>query len=353
MNRRAVVAAVWALAAAGTAAGQDLAADVERLLAKHRLGAAAVGVCAIRVKTGEILFAQREAETFPLASVTKVFTAAAALEVLGEGHEFPTRVWIERGAPGEAALVMVGGGDPGLSGRDHDGNPTAVFERWAADLKAAGIRKITGIALDETRFGADHVSDQWPKDQLHKWYAAPCGALSLNDGCVDITVSAGKAGEPAGVSLSPATEFVTIINKCVTTTDRKAHMISIWRQPGKNTIVIDGKFWTGGARLVESVTIDDPALYCATVFRETLARKGLETAGAGFHRLASPYPPPFEAGEPLITATGMKEALRVMLRRSQNFYAEQLLRAAGPAGGTFAEAAAAGKAALAPLGVAV
>lgn len=352
---RATWSALPALfAAAAAAVAGDLDAEVERLAAKHGLEAA--GVCAVRVGDGARLIERRAEEAFPLASVTKLYTAAAALEVLGPEHAFATRAWIRPCRCGgadrdHARLVVAGEGEPGISGRDHAGNPCAVFERWAALLKAAGYAKVCRIALDETRFDSVHVAPGWPKDQLAQWYSAPCGALSLNDGCIDVTVAPGEEGRPAKISLSPATAFVTIDNRCTTTANKAEHVVSFTRKPGANRIVVGGRFYAKAAPWTESVTIEDPAMYFGTVLRETLDRCGVEAGEAALERLAAPFEPPEELGPPLVSHTTLRAALGVMLRRSQNFYAEQTLRALGPRGGTFEECAAAGRRALEPLGV--
>ncbi len=346
---RRAAAAVF-LAFAVRASGGELDAEFARLAQKQ--GVAAAGMDARPVDGGAALGGQRADETFPLASVTKIFTACAALEILGPDHEFVTRLWVLRGADGEAALVAVGGGDPSISGRDSGGNPCAVFERWADALREAGIRKITRIDLDETRFGPDHIGEAWPRDQLNEWYCAPAGALALNDDCVDITVTPGKApGEPAVVRVSPDTAYVKIDNKCTSTADKSQHSVVFWRKPGSNTISVTGKFLTGAAALTESVTIHDPARFFGAVLKETLVRSRLDAADAPVAVLKAPFAPGFGDGQPLVHATPMRDALRVMLQRSQNFYAEQMLRAAAPPGASVADCIAAGRKALATLGI--
>ncbi|MCC6739367.1 MAG: D-alanyl-D-alanine carboxypeptidase/D-alanyl-D-alanine-endopeptidase [Planctomycetia bacterium] len=350
MRRLGTPLLVLALAAA--AAAGELDAEFTRLAQKQ--GVAAAGMDARRVDGGDALGAQRGDETFPLASVTKLFTACAALEALGPDRELATRLWVLRGADGEAALVAVGGGDPGISGRDHGGNPCAVFERWADALREAGIRRITRIDLDDSRFGPDRLGATWPADQLHKWYCAPAGALTLNDNCVDVTVTPGKApGDPAVVRVSPDTAFVKIDNRCTTTSERGQHSVVLWRNASSRTISVSGKFLAGAAAVEESVTIDDPTLFFGTVLRETLARKGLDAASAPVAALKAPFAPRAGDGQPLLHATRVRDALPVMLQRSQNLYAELLFRACSPRGASAAQCAEAGKRALAPLGIAL
>jgi serine-type D-Ala-D-Ala carboxypeptidase/endopeptidase (penicillin-binding protein 4) len=348
MKRFAAAAALLAFAL--RAAGGDLDAEISRLAQKQ--GVAAAGVEARPVDGAASLGSQRPDETFPLASVTKLFTACAALESLGPDFELVTRLWVLRGAEGEAALVAVGGGDPSISGRDFAGNPCAVFERWADALREAGIRKVTRIDLDESRFGPDRIGEAWPKDQLHLWYSAPAGALALNDDCVEVTVSPGKAaGEAASVKISPDTAIVKIENKCTTTADKSQHSVALWRKPGSSTISVTGRFLAGAAPLTESVTIDDPAKFFGAVLRETLARKGLEAKDAPIAVLKEPFTPNFGDGQPLVHATLLRDALRTMLQRSQNFYAEQVLRATGPRGASVKECIVEARKSLAALGI--
>lgn len=113
-------------------------ADAGALIEKARLGGR-VAFSVIDAKSGLVL-EQTEATTgLPPASVTKTITALYALEVLGAGHRFATRL-IASGAVTNGVLrgdlVLAGGGDPAL---DTDG-----LARLAAKLKAAGIREVTG-----------------------------------------------------------------------------------------------------------------------------------------------------------------------------------------------------------------
>jgi len=85
-----------------------------------------------------------------LASNTKLLTTAAALGTLGADFVFETRV-LGRGelAGGTLAgdLAVMGGGDPNISGRFHDGDSYAVFRAWAHALGARGIQRVQGDLL--------------------------------------------------------------------------------------------------------------------------------------------------------------------------------------------------------------
>lgn len=118
-------------------------------------------------RTGEVLFDRKGAKASRAASVMKVLTSAAALQVLGPDHRLTTRV-VEGTRRGE--IVLVGGGDVTLS-RTPAGTRTAyagaphlstlakqVKRAWAA---AHPGTRITRIVLDSSYFGGPSWQPTW------------------------------------------------------------------------------------------------------------------------------------------------------------------------------------------------
>ncbi|MHC4661253.1 MAG: D-alanyl-D-alanine carboxypeptidase/D-alanyl-D-alanine endopeptidase [Planctomycetota bacterium] len=312
-----------------------LAAALDAHLASRSLPGEVIGVMVAEVG-GEKIYAHNPKARFIPASNMKLVTAAAALEYLGKDFSFKTTLY--RQGPLENGVLMgdllvVGSGDPNISGRFHDGDPTAIFKKWAAELKAAGIRKINGgICLDDTAFDRTFIHPDWPRDQLQEWYEAPVGALSLNDSCLDVTVKPGaKAGDGAIIIFSPPTKYLKLENRCYTTSSKKQHSFGFTRRHGSNILSIRGKFWTGTKERSFNVTVPDPVKYFGTVLHETLEREGIAVTGAV--RLADPGAPP--KPEVKITSHGsaLSETLPVMNKKSQNFYAECVLKAVGKKAG--------------------
>ena len=98
------------------------------------------------------------------ASNMKIVTLAAAAEALGWDYRFKTT--LETTAPIEDGvlkgdLIVRGSGDPTINSRDN--RAAAVFDEWAAALKAAGISRIEGnvvgdaSAFDRPRAGTGMV----------------------------------------------------------------------------------------------------------------------------------------------------------------------------------------------------
>ncbi|MFH1023961.1 MAG: D-alanyl-D-alanine carboxypeptidase/D-alanyl-D-alanine-endopeptidase [Planctomycetota bacterium] len=311
--------------------GGSLQERIASLLDDPMLAKADAGFEARRIDDGSVIARRNADMSLLIASNTKLVTTAAALEILGGDFVFRTPVyWRGRIADGtlDGDLLVVGGGDPNISGRFHQGNPCAVFERWAEALRAKGVRSVRGdIRGDDGLFDRQFWHSSWAKAERDRWYMAPVSALSLNDNCVDVTVSPGSAdGVPARVALSPPTGFVSLLNRCRTTDRASRHTVAFSRPVGSRRITVSGAFWIKAAPWLESVAVEDPGRYFLVVFKETLERKGISVMGEvrlvqgedakGWNLLDT------------FTST-LVDTLRVTNKNSQNFYAEHLLKMIG------------------------
>ena len=91
--------------------------------------------------TGQPVFERNPKPPQTIASVTKMFSTAAALHFLGPDYKFKTTFW-RRGEIQDGVLVgsllVVGGGDPNISGRFYNDDYNAVFDKWADGLRRPG-----------------------------------------------------------------------------------------------------------------------------------------------------------------------------------------------------------------------
>ena len=153
---------------------------------------ASPGGC-LTVRSGDkVLYeANPDAEVSP-ASVTKLLTAAAALEGLGQDTRLRTSVLADA-APVDGVVAgklwLVGGGDPVL-GTDawarRSGGQSSLYtslDALADRVLAAGVRQVEGgVAGDESRYDRDRYVDSWPARLIADGEAGPLSALTVNDG---------------------------------------------------------------------------------------------------------------------------------------------------------------------------
>ncbi|MCC6573083.1 MAG: D-alanyl-D-alanine carboxypeptidase/D-alanyl-D-alanine-endopeptidase [Planctomycetes bacterium] len=327
---------VAALNVSATAEGESasLADSISARLKQAEGKRGTAGCLVVDLDSGKTVASYNQTTLLAPASNMKVLTSAAALCTLGKDFEFVTRVF-SRGDVKEGTLsgdlCIVGGGDPNISGRFYEGDCLKLFKDWAAKLKQAGIIKVGGDLLyDSTLFGGPAFCEGWPKDdQYVNWYCAEVSALAFNDNCVGIKVLPGKEGETGKIELSPATSYVKVVNQTKTIAGKGAVAVGIMRPRDANTFTVKGTVpekSTWG--YTDDSTVTDPALYAATVFKETLEACGIAVAGK-----ISPFT---MTSDELIKFTSRVEhrakftdALKPVNTNSQNLHAEMLFRHVG------------------------
>ena len=188
MIRRLVVVALMAPLAAYA---RELPAPVREALARAGVPVTAVGAIVQPVEGGAAPLVSHNADK-PLnpASVMKLITTYAGLDLLGPAFTFTTDVLVE----GELAngvlagnLVLKGGGDPKLT-----------YERlWqlAHALRARGLREVRGdVVLDRSYFApASHDSGKFDGEVRRAYNVGP-DALLINFKAIEFRFVPGEEG---------------------------------------------------------------------------------------------------------------------------------------------------------------
>ena len=332
-----VAAGSLALAVSSAAArdpgGSSLQKAIDRVLDRPAFAAGFWAVEVRSLRTGRILYARNADKNMKPASTTKLVTTAAALDAFGPDDRLRTTVETAGRLDGMGRVLsdvyLVGRGDPNLSGRFTDGRITAAFEDLADALKAQGVRRIEGrLVGHEGLFRGDRRGDDWAWGDLVWWYGAEVSALGFNDNSADLKVTPGeRAGDPLLVERNPVSSYYRLVSTATTSPAAMTSDLRVDRPLGSNLIRISGTFPVGLKPWENSVALEDPARYAATVFAEVLAAKGMVVAGAvetssdpmpgGLRVLAAHDGPP------------LSEVLKGVNKPSQNLHAEMLLRLLG------------------------
>lgn len=164
--RRAWAIVAWQFCFGLLFAAPSFAADLEQrladLLVNRPPAFGTIGIHVADAATGAPLYALNEDRLLLPASNLKLFTFALALDRLGPEYRFSTRVLLERSGD----LVLVGSGDPSLSGRVYPykkdtppGPPLDPVEELAAQIVRRGIRRVDGdVVGDDRLFPLDSLS---------------------------------------------------------------------------------------------------------------------------------------------------------------------------------------------------
>ncbi len=314
---------------------------VDRQIADSLLSGASLGISIIDITSDSAIYSYQSDKFFTPASNLKLFTSAAALGILGPGYRFKTefqyRGKINKKGRLDGDLIVVGGGDPLISGRFRP-RVTEVLELWADSLKARGIREIKGkMIADNSFFAPPDLGPGWSWDDLSYWYACPISALSFNDNCVDLKFLPGKkAGDRAIVKIDPITKYISIKNDAVTMPPDSNFTLDYHRSLEGNEVTFFGGIPlsdTAGEK--DYVSVYKPELYALSVFNDILRSKGIKTSNK-FGTLEE-----FSGEEQAKynkknlrrlfdwQSDSLGATLKVINTNSQNFFAEQTLKTMG------------------------
>lgn len=331
---------------------KDLAWRVDGVLAQSEAARSFWGVEIVDLDTGTTVYARNADRLFTPASTQKLFTTATALGTIGSSYQFHTTVEAAA-APdkfGRVAgdLVLVGRGDPNLSGRslpyqmktERPFPPEQALAELADQVVAHGVKQVDGdIVADDSYYGYERYAEGWAQDDLVWEWGAPVSALTINDNMAFLHVGPGeKVGDRALVTLAPFAGYFHLDNQ-VTTTAGGERKLSLQRQPGSRRIELTGVIPLGDAGSGLAVAIDEPAEFCAMLLKELLLRRGVVLYGGtrARHTAAAGAKPPVTLADHVSAPLSLD--LTVINKVSQNLHAEMLLRLLGRekgSGATFA-----------------
>lgn len=323
------------------------------------------GVEVVSLSTGQVLYARNADKLFTPASNTKLFTTAAALALIGPDYKFRTTVEttgsLDRYGRLNGDLVLVGHGDPNLSGRElpydmrtqRADDPVQALETLADTLVQKGVKYVDGdIVADDSYFAFERYGEGWSQDDLVWADGAPVSALTINDNVVFVNIlPADRAGEKAFVTIKPFASYYRIDNRVITTPAGTGRKFFVNREPGSTVLTLWGNMPQDDPGVNEALAIEDPAEFAASLFRQLLEKRGITiygrqrtrhtelatlstfTATATSHGGSESAARPFKSDQPVTLASyeskPLFEDVRVINKVSQNLHAEILLRLLG------------------------
>ena len=320
--------------------GDVLARKLREVLARKAFRSARLGLVLREVGNSQPLFSHNAKMGFMTASNMKLVSSATALEVLGPDKVLETRfVGFGKKQDGvwEGDLQIVGSGDPTFGAKAFcRGKATEVFDGLIEALRKEGIREIRGDILGVDDCQPDEIMGWgWDWSYHADWYAAQVSGLCFNENCVDFLFSGEELGKPLLFRLEPDTSYVSVINRTRVIPAGKPYEVVFHRGLGNNVITLSGTFPLGKKNKRDWGSVENPTAFCAQVCRESLERAGIPVRGKA--RDLDELVGYKEPGPKKLFFThrspSLGEIVYSLNKRSQNLYAEQVLRLAGKARG--------------------
>jgi D-alanyl-D-alanine carboxypeptidase/D-alanyl-D-alanine-endopeptidase (penicillin-binding protein 4) len=349
---RALAVAAALLAVSAPARSQDaatLAERVQKVMGRPEFRHANFGVEVLSLDTGKTVYAVNADKLFQPGSTTKLLTMGTALELLGADYRFRTRVYRtgEIGADGTLAgdLVLVASGDPNLSGRvrtdgtlafeNHDhsydaspdtravpGDPLLAVREIAAQIKARGVRAVTGHVLVDASL--------YPEGDRELGTGVVISPIMVNDNIVDVASGPGAAeGAPADLKAAPATAYARFVNQVVTGKPDSEPQVrwssDVAADDGTHTVTATGSVPAGKPAMLFAYAVPEPSRFAEIVLAEALKEQGVRAEPRAradkrdAKQLAASYTPDRAVAEHVSPPLG--EEVKVTLKVSQNLHA--------------------------------
>lgn len=294
------------------------------------------GVWAVDVRsldTGEHLYDLNAGKLMMPASNMKILTLSATADALGWDYRFTTTLetsgTVSNGVL-HGDLIVRGNGDPSINSRENRAD--AVFIEWARALQATGISAIDGrIVGDDQAFDDEGIGAGWAWDYLQYDYAAPVGALEFNENVAALTISPGAtAGSTPIVTLSRGSGL-ELVNHATTGAEGSTSTLDYRRHLERPVLEVIGSIPVGTEAVRRSIAVVNPTVFFAQSLKDGLITRGISVSGdaADFDDIAAEMP----STERHVLVTTQSPPLRdiatVLMKVSQNLYAETLLKALG------------------------
>jgi D-alanyl-D-alanine carboxypeptidase/D-alanyl-D-alanine-endopeptidase (penicillin-binding protein 4) len=284
--------------------------------------------------TGKPVLDVNSEKSLKPASVLKLITSAAALELLGPHHSFKTTLGytgtLNKSGKLEGDLVIKGGGDPAFASSYFVTNYFNFPYRWVDELKSLGIKKITGgVITDDSYFDYQPVPPGWIWEDPGNYYGAGVYGASIYDNSYDIHFSTSFPGsKPVITDFVPEECRYDLINYLVAegTTDKGY----VFAAPYSTEGWIAGSIPANKEDFVLSASIPDPPLLFARIIDRTIKEGGIETGRVPTTvriEKSLTIHDPAEISE--FTSPALYEIIEVLNHESVNLYAETLVKELG------------------------
>lgn len=314
------------------ASGQER--SLKSLLSDPVMSGASFSACIVNTKDGTTVWEYNSGESLIPASVLKIVTSSAALELLGPEYCFLTLLGYtgslnKRSGILSGDIIIKGGGDPSLGSpyfREHYGN---FLSGWIQKLKEAGIKTINGrVICDDSRYDYQPVPSMWLWEDIGNYYGAGVYGLSLFDNTLKIHFRTSDEGSvPEITGFKPDLCRYELSNQLISfgNTDRGY----VFAAPYGNFGWIAGSIPANRDDFVLKASIPDPPLLMARLFDLMLDSAGIEVRQA-------PSTSRIENGTPEdmvllaeVESPPLASIIEVLNHESINLYSEHLLKEIG------------------------
>ncbi|WLT06254.1 serine-type D-Ala-D-Ala carboxypeptidase [Gilliamella apis] len=260
------------------------------------------------------------------ASTQKVITALAAQLELGDNFRFITGMYTNGSLNNKQLsgdLIIKLSGDPTFN--------RARLKNMITALRQKGVEKISGnVILDTSIFASHDKAEGWSWNNLTACYNAPASAATIDDNCFVANITPGKTGSKASISVSPNIPVMVtgdVRTIAANSKDLNDRYCELDVSADKNRYHLSGCIASNADKTPLKFAVIDPTEYFSTILKNELKQQKITFNGRVVERKQKAA-----GGLTLLTSSQsapLSELLTVMLKKSNNLYADTIFRTLG------------------------
>ncbi|MET0299314.1 MAG: D-alanyl-D-alanine carboxypeptidase/D-alanyl-D-alanine-endopeptidase [Flavitalea sp.] len=319
---------------------RKLAAAVNLLEKDPQMGAALISVYVMDETTGGLIYEHNSRYAMAPASTQKLFTAAAALELLGKSYRYKTllNIYEDRDISASGMIEVVGSGDPSTgSWRYTSTKKEKLLADWAESINAIapGYRWKTIYVRDFLSPSNLAIPEGYIWQDIGNYYGAGTSYFNWNENQYDLTLKSGATGSPVTIAkVHPLQKQLLFRNDLRAGAPGSGDNAWIFAAPGSKEAVLKGTIPPSQSGFTISGSMPDPGYTFALYLKDAIKAGSLD--------LSDPFTSTrdgklsdtvFSKMKLLTTITHQSPTLDSLvywfLRKSVNLYGEAFLKKLG------------------------
>ena len=310
---------------------------IERFLSPSYMKGASISLMVKDILNDSIVYCYYANRELIPASVMKVVTTAAALEILGDQFRYETALLYDgvlNNGILDGNLYIRGSGDPTLGSSEITADRDKIMHEWIKSLKQSGIRMITGAVIsDESVFDSHGHSMKILLEDMGSYYSQGSYGINIFDNRFTLFMQTGDADvKPEILKTEPDMPAIIFHNHLSSNTFARDSMY-ITGYPFSNERYLYGTIPSNRSSYLLRGDIPEPSLFLAQYFTGLLENDSIKVSGTpscyrvlvqnnGWNNMERKF---------LFSSFSvpMKEIVRVTNHVSHNLYADVLLKTIG------------------------
>jgi D-alanyl-D-alanine carboxypeptidase/D-alanyl-D-alanine-endopeptidase (penicillin-binding protein 4) len=308
---------------------------LEMLLADSSMQHSSVSICILNTSNGETVFDYNANKSYIPASVMKLLTSAAALELLGPEYRFRTKIGytgtlnkITGRLTGD--IIITGGGDPALGSEYFKVQYHDFLKNWIVEIRNLGIKKVEGrIITDDSRYDYQPVPAKWLWEDSGNYYGAGAYGLSVFDNTFEIHFRTSFDGStPLITGIVPEICRYELSNQL--TASGNSNKGYVFAAPYNYYGWLAGYIPSNREDFVLKASINDPPLLLAKIIDSMLDSAGIKVTGnPSTARLETNLKDNDLEIIAEVVSPPLKDIIIVLNHESVNLFAEHLVKELG------------------------